>query len=217
MARPSACALSCGRGFATAARGWTRIFLHVRLASELDRAVDEGLRSRADDVAALVRRSGPSFSDSEEDRLTDAGESFAQVIDERGRVLGATPEVGDQTLLTPDQREEAADDTEVVERVVLPELEDEPMRLLATPVEADDSDLIVVVGSSLEDRDEALSDLRAQLLIGIPAALLLSSVAGYGLAAAALRPVEAMRRQAAAINQERGPPAACRSHPPATS
>ena len=93
------------RGLAAA---WdrARIFLPVRLASELDRAVDEGLRSGADDVAALVRRSGPSFSDSEEDRLTDADESFAQVIDERGRVLGATPEVGDQTLLTPDQREE---------------------------------------------------------------------------------------------------------------
>jgi heavy metal sensor kinase len=178
----------------------TAIFLHVRLASQIDRAVDEGLQSRADDVAALVRRSGPLFADSEDDRLTDADESFAQVIDERGRVLGATPEVEDQTLLTAEQRQEAADDTEIVQRVALPELDDEPMRLLATPVEVDGRDLIVVVGSSLEHRDEALSDLRRQLLIGIPAALLLSSVAGYGLAAAALRPVEAMRRQAAAIS-----------------
>ena len=49
-----------------------------------------------------------------------------------------------------------------------------------------------------------------------PLALLLASLAGYGLAAAALRPVEAMRRRAAAITADlagaaAGPPAATRS------
>ena len=34
----------------------------------------------------------------------------------------------------------------------------------------------------------------SELLIASPLALLLASLAGYGLAAAALRPVEAMRR-----------------------
>jgi two-component system OmpR family sensor kinase len=60
----------------------------------------------------------------------------------------------------------------------------------------------LVVGASLEDRDEALDSLLAQLLVGGPIALLLSSLAGYALAGAALRPVEAMRRRAAEISAD---------------
>jgi len=57
-----------------------------------------------------------------------------------------------------------------------------------------------VVGSSLGDRNEALDNLAALLLIGGPAALLLASLAGYWAAGSALRPVEAMRLRAAAIS-----------------
>ena len=58
----------------------------------------------------------------------------------------------------------------------------------------------VLVGASLADRDEALSELLTQLLIVAPIALLLASLLGYWLAGAALRPVEAMRSEAAAIS-----------------
>jgi two-component system, OmpR family, sensor kinase len=60
---------------------------------------------------------------------------------------------------------------------------------------------IVVVGTSLEDRDEALSELLVQLLVVGPAALLLASLLGYGIASAALRPVESMRAEAAVITE----------------
>ena len=63
---------------------------------------------------------------------------------------------------------------------------------------------MIVVGSSLGDRDEALDGLARLLLIGGPVALLLASLAGYGMAAAALRPVDAMRRRAAEISSEPG-------------
>jgi signal transduction histidine kinase len=56
--------------------------------------------------------------------------------------------------------------------------------------------LVVVVGLSLESRGDALESLLTQLLIGGPVALVLASGLAYGLAAAALRPVDAMRRQA---------------------
>ena len=58
---------------------------------------------------------------------------------------------------------------------------------------------MVVVGESLEDRDEAVASLGSLLLIGGPIALLLAALAGYGATAAALRPVERMRRRAAEI------------------
>ena len=53
---------------------------------------------------------------------------------------------------------------------------------------------------SLEPREDSLDHLLAELLIAAPLALLLASLAGYALAAAALRPVEAMRRRAAAVS-----------------
>jgi signal transduction histidine kinase len=77
------------------------------------------------------------------------------------------------------------------------------MRLLAVPIHAQEHDLVVVVGASLVDRDQALASLGALLLVGGAGALLLASLAGYGLAAGALRPVESMRRRAASISSER--------------
>jgi two-component system OmpR family sensor kinase len=58
----------------------------------------------------------------------------------------------------------------------------------------------VVVARSLDARKESLHRLFKELLFASPLALLLASLAGYGLAAAALRPVEAMRRRAAAVS-----------------
>ena len=77
----------------------------------------------------------------------------------------------------------------------------EPTRLLATPVEREGEPLVVVVGVSTEDKKENLASLAFQLAIGGPIALLLASLAGYGVASAALRPVEAMRAKAAAISE----------------
>ena len=51
-----------------------------------------------------------------------------------------------------------------------------------------------------EERDETLATLLTLLLVVGPIALLLASLAGYWLAGAALRPVEAMRRGAAEIS-----------------
>ena len=73
------------------------------------------------------------------------------------------------------------------------------LRLLARPVRADGREEIVVVGEPLAQRERALDSLHALLAVGGPLALLIASVVGYALAAAALRPVERMRRHAAAV------------------
>jgi heavy metal sensor kinase len=74
------------------------------------------------------------------------------------------------------------------------------MRTLGAVVETDLGARTVIVGASLADRDEALDELLAQLLVVAPIALLLASLLGYWLARAALRPVEEMRAEAAAIS-----------------
>jgi signal transduction histidine kinase len=55
---------------------------------------------------------------------------------------------------------------------------------------------------AIGDRDELLASLLVLMLIVGPIALLLAAFAGYRLAGAALRPVESMRREAAAISAE---------------
>ncbi len=172
-------------------------FVYLRLASGLDQAIDDGLRARADAVAALVKSASGGLSGGE--GLAESGESFAQVIDAGGRVVDTTPQLGSTSLLRSSDLARARRGTIFVGHGPLP-IVDEPSRLLATPVEAAGRPFVVVVGASLEGRREALGGLRTQLLVGGPLALLVASLAGYALAAAALRPVESMRREAAAIS-----------------
>ena len=65
-------------------------FLYVRLGSALDEQIDSTLRTRADDVAALVR----GGSRARRRGLAESDESFAQVLGPGGEVRDATPGVG---------------------------------------------------------------------------------------------------------------------------
>ena len=71
--------------------------------------------------------------------------------------------------------------------------------MLAVPADVGGGRGAIVVAQSLEPREEALHRLVREFMLGGTAALLLAILAGYAVAAAALRPVEAMRRRAAAI------------------
>ena len=75
--------------------------------------------------------------------------------------------------------------------------------MLARPVATDGRTLVVVAGASLEDREDALSDLRTSLLIGGPVAVVLASGIAYVLASAGFAPMEAMRRRAKRISLTR--------------
>ena len=173
-------------------------FLYLRLERDLEASIDQGLRSRGGDVAALVREAGPGSTDAGRATLIEQEESFAQVLEADGRVVDGTPQLRGRPLLTAAEVAEAQEGTLFLERANLIE-DGEPTRLLAAPVRAGGQDLVVVVGASVEDNRDALRSLLTLLVIGGAAALALASLAGYGVAAAALRPVEAMRRRAAEI------------------
>jgi two-component system, OmpR family, sensor kinase len=149
--------------------------LYVRLGDALAEQLDEGLQLRAEALAG-----GGALA-------TGDDEAVAQRLGPDGAPTESSPGL-DEPLVTPDKAARAQDEAFFVTR----EVDGEPMRLLVTPT--------VVVGASLEDREEALDELLAQLLVVGPLALLLASAAGYMLATAALRPVEAMRREAAEIS-----------------
>jgi two-component system OmpR family sensor kinase len=176
------------------------LFLYLRVGAALDRTIDQGLRGRADDVAVLVRGAGPGLGDARGRRLVEWEESFAQVLAPDGAVLDSTPGLGERQLLSGPELARATRATVVVDRAPFP-ASDDPLRLLATPVEAGGGrTVVVVVGASTEERAEALESLLGQLLLGGPITLVAVSLLGYLLAAAALRPVESMRREAEAVS-----------------
>jgi two-component system, OmpR family, sensor kinase len=175
------------------------LFLYLHLRSDLDRTIDRGLRSRAADVSALVQQADSGLREAGATHARGAGD-VAQILRADGRIFDATPGLGRSRLLTPAQLGVARRGDLSVDRAATPL---GLMRLLAVPVHAQDSHLVVVVGASLVDRDQALDSLGTLLLVGGAGALLLASLAGYGLASGALRPVESMRRRAASISSDR--------------
>jgi signal transduction histidine kinase len=173
------------------------LFVYVRLRMDLNDSIDEELRARASAVAELVRRSGPEVASSTP--LEDVEESFVQILDLDGRLLDGA---GTARLpaLSPAELDKALLGDAWVERV-LPGV-DGKARMLARPVMAGER-VVVVVGQSLGNRDEALADVRNSFAIGGPVAVVAASLVGYWLARLGFRPVEEMRRTAGDISSRR--------------
>jgi signal transduction histidine kinase len=174
------------------------LFVYLRFSAELDNTIDSGLRSRAADVVALVKEADSGLGEGSQS-LVGRSESFAEVLEADGTVVDSSEAVGDQALLTKDEMRVALRGPLIVNRGPLPGLE-ESSRLLATPVTAHGRERVVVVGTSTDARDESITDLLQLLLLGGPVALILASLAAYGVAALALHPVEAMRTRASEIS-----------------
>src|SRR4051794_29170379 len=171
-------------------------FVYARFDSELSEQIDQSLRSHGDDIASLV--AGGDLERSA--KLLGREESFAQVLYPDGRIYATTPQLGAAPQLTPAEASRAAQASFIATRSHVRSITGQA-RLLARPVRGPQGEtLVVVTAASLDDRNESLRNLRTLLLIGGPVALLLASVAGYAVSGRALRPVEAMRRRAAAIS-----------------
>jgi two-component system OmpR family sensor kinase len=179
--------------------GATGVFVYLRFGADLDNAIDNGLRSRAGDVAALVKQVGQGRRGGRPSKLAGEAENFAEIISTNGSVLDATPQLQGYPLLTTSELRRAARGSILLDRGPLPGLRGQS-RLLATPVSGGTRDVVVVVGTSTDPLTDSRSDLLQLLLLGGPIALLLASFAAYGVAAGALRPVEAMRSRAAEIS-----------------
>jgi two-component system OmpR family sensor kinase len=171
-------------------------FVYARFDSELSEQIDQSLRTHGDDIASLV--AGGDLARNA--KLLGREESFAQVLTSEGGIYATTPQLGGDPQITPAEAARAARESFVVTRSHVRSISGEA-RLLARPAGGPQGEsFVVVTAASLDDRNESLANLRTLLFIGIPVALLLASAAGYIVSGRALRPVEAMRRRAAAIS-----------------
>jgi two-component system OmpR family sensor kinase len=177
--------------------GATGLFLYLRLGNALDDTLDRGLAGRADDITALLRRDDTEAPN----RLAGSGERIVQLVDGGGRVVDAAAGLGGRALLPSRQLTNArrhelfASRSDPTSRDVV--------RLLARPIRVGARSYVLIIGASREPNESAQHRLGGLLLIGLPVALLLAALVGYGAATAALRPVELMRRRATTITAGR--------------
>ncbi|MEP6624459.1 MAG: hypothetical protein ABJC79_08450, partial [Acidimicrobiia bacterium] len=134
--------------------GW--VFVHV-LRDSLHSSVDASLRTRADGLAQTVRdvTNGIDFQDQGSTRLLGAKESIAQIVDPRGRIVETSEAAGTTVLIRPSTLRAARRPT-VFTETRLPE-DSHTTRLLATTVVRNGRSWTVIVGSSLESADTAVS------------------------------------------------------------
>lgn len=177
----------------------TGLFVYIRLGAELDHSIRASLESRAADVTTLIQRNDENVTQAGSSPLAERGNGFAQIVDPRGRVVDATPPLRQVRLLSDPEWRRAMAGRVFVTRTGLPDV-DGSARLLAVPVAVRGQQYVAVVGASLEGRQDALGNVETLLLAGGIVALAFAALAAYAVTAAALRPVERMRRRAAAIS-----------------
>jgi two-component system, OmpR family, sensor kinase len=178
-------------------------FVYQRVGAALLASADQTLRAgaaeSADHIAhvdALADLNRPLV-----DPDTAHGQTLAQVLDDSGHVLLSSPAgLGSLVSASMPLRLRSGSTVRATTRLAGHPGE---WRVYALHSLVAGHPVVLAVAISLEPLDETLHRLLIELLVASPIALLLASVGGYGLATAALRPVESMRRRAAAISASR--------------
>jgi signal transduction histidine kinase len=155
--------------------------------------LDSGLRFRA---AAIASPSPHASVEKPSPRLEEQAEAFDQLLTIDGRILRSSAGLPRGPLLSP--RELAAVHAPVFFVRHIAGVEDSA-RLLAVPIRGGRAREVLIVGTSMADRVDELARLVLVFAAGGPVAVLLASLAGWWVAGLGFRPVERMRRQAAAI------------------
>ena len=166
------------------------LFLYANFESGLDASLNTTLNARADDVAAVVRQEGVAGLRRHRALLV-GGDLATQVLDPQGRVLFSTSSVDRGPLVSPARVRAARAGNLYIDR-------EERERFLVRRNPGGRS--VLVVRASLEQRERALELLSGALLVGGGLTLVVAAFAGYALARAVVRPMEAMREAAAAIS-----------------
>ncbi len=129
------------------------------------------------------------------------GEYVVQVVDRSGQVRGGSADAGTRSLL-------AADDLQQARRgrlLVTVSAGGERQRVLAAPL-AGHPGWVAVSGVSLETKDATLSHVTQELLVAGTVLVLVAGFGAYGLARAALSPVERLRREVAELSEREDAP-----------
>lgn len=175
--------------------GLVGVLVDMQYRGELRAALDEGLSTRLDAlrqelVAAGQRPLKPPIPDSE---------AFAQVINARGHIIAAAPRaLVTRLVLNGVDLTTASRRVVTLVRTVPPE--GDQARLRAAPAKLQGGDVVIVVGTSLQETARAQRRLELSLAVGLPLLAVIVTLAGWFLAGAALAPVRDLIEEADAIS-----------------
>ena len=156
-------------------------------------AIDSQLAVQIGQAARYL--SATAGSPSGEAAALQPGDYVIQVIDQAGKVRGASPDAGSVPLITASQLAWARQAGIQVRQPV----DDENARIAAAPL-AGHPGWVAVAGVSLEEYEATLGQARRELAIAGACLVAVAGLGAYWLARAALSPVERMRRQVAEIS-----------------
>ena len=154
--------------------------------------LDESLEQAATSIETAVSRGRiptvlAAFGDDD---------AFAQVVDGRGQVIAATPNVeGLEALLEAD----ATDGAGEVRTVQVRPVDDAAFRAISRVVDGPSGPTAIHVGATLDDVRESTGVLVTLLTAAVPVVVLVLAGLVWLLVRRTLRPVEAIRAEVAAI------------------
>jgi signal transduction histidine kinase len=171
------------------------------LRASLVEAIDEHLVQRTRPIIVVLTDKDDPAVDLGDlgDEVNAAPESFVQVLDPSGRVLASSPGLPDRSLVPASVLARLTAGSPVGFEEPLAGNGSERVRVLAVPVARADGRYVVAVGSSLATTQAALDRVRAGLVGGGVAVVVLASLGAWLLAGAALGPVERLRAAVAAV------------------
>ncbi|HEV7721113.1 MAG TPA: HAMP domain-containing sensor histidine kinase [Iamia sp.] len=163
------------------------VLVVLLLRRDLAASVDAAADLRAEDlIIALESGSEPASLVGGD----DDDEALVQIVGEDGRVIAASKDLEGVGALATEEVEGRAVDG--------PDGSDD-YRLVADTADIGDETGLVVVARSAEAVEEGTGTVAGSLLVGVPLLVLLVAATTWVVTGRALRPVEAIRREVAAI------------------
>jgi two-component system OmpR family sensor kinase len=174
---------------------------------QLAHAIDEGLVPVATELAARVGREGPGvIAGSASPELHPPSDAFAQVLDERGRILTTSGFPGDTLpLLRPVEALKVASSDKRVRRQVTVDATTggtQAARLVAFRVTTPTGRVVLVTATSFDEAYRLEEDLERALATGLPVLAAGVALGGWLLTGAMFKPVRSMIEQADRISAE---------------
>jgi signal transduction histidine kinase len=187
--------------------------VYAVLARNLDQQVDDALRTQIQQLAAAPAFAGPGprgrFQIPTANRLPSR-DTYVQVLDRDGNVLARSESLGEEVIPVPAEAVQAARNGRELFTDVL--VDEQPLRQLVTTFPtrpnaqrggADGLGLLLQVARPVGPQREALASLRTITIAVGGIGVLVSLLAGWFLARAALQPIDLLAKAAAAIGATR--------------
>jgi signal transduction histidine kinase len=159
----------------------------------VDRSLRAGVRTSAVGRAESIADALGSGAAEDVIAAGDREEEFVQILDARGTVVASSPNV----VAEPAFARPPPGTSDVLESLPL---EDTPFLVVAVSSRTSAGTRLVVVGRTLEDVRDATRAVAGSLAVGVPVLVLLVGAVTWGVVGRALRPVERIRAEVAAIS-----------------